>query len=479
MSPMSEPRILPNQMEAEHSVLGGILLRGQEALQEVQEILRPDDFYKPANEAIYKAMVAVHERGEPIDLVTLEAQLRSRDELRLVGGIEGLSNLASRYATTFNIRAHADLVKQASQLRALVLTSREIAEEGMQAPEDVRAFMDDSARKILEVSEKGQRAGYKASKDLIMEVFKAIQKRAEAGDKVTGVPSSFDVLDDMTAGLQPGDLVIIAARPSMGKTAFALNIAQNACLPQAKHMHLDPDKRPRRYPVLFFSLEMGAEQLVERVLCAEARVDYSALRRGDIRADHDYRKLIAAADRIAAAHLFIDDQPAPTILEMAGAARRWKKDKDIFPTGEELGLIVIDYLQLARGASAKPESRAQEVSEISRGLKGLAKELKVPIIALAQLNRTVEQRNPPKPMLSDLRESGAIEQDADVIMFIYREEYYLEKKGAPEEELERSRNKAEIIIGKQRNGPTGVVHLNCIKHHTRFENPAPQDHYPD
>ena len=462
-------------MEAELAVLGGVLLRGSDALSQVAAIVRPDDFYKPAHQAVFNAMRLVEEKGEPIDVVTLEAILRGRDELRLVGGIEGLSRLADRYATTHNIEAHARLVKESSQLRNFVITARELAAEGVGDVEDVKRFLDNAEQKILEVSEQGSKQGVKASREVILDVFKGIQARINAKNPITGVPTGFDKLDEMTAGMQPGDLVIIAARPSMGKTAFALNICQNACVMPGKYLHLPEEDRPKRYPCLVFSLEMGAEQLIERILCAEAQVDAQQLRRGTISGDNDYRKLIAAADRIADAKLYIDAAAAPSVLDIRNASRRWRNDKNVFPNGmDDMGIIVVDYLQLARGPKDRYDSRANEISDISNGLKALAKELKVPVLALSQLNRAVDSRSDHRPMLSDLRESGAIEQDADVIMFIFRAERYLTTE-ATDEQRRALENKAEVIIGKQRNGPIGTVNLNFIKRHTRFQDPAPED----
>jgi replicative DNA helicase len=468
-------RILPHRPEAESAVLGGILLRGREALGDVQGLITEEDFYVPAHQAVYRAMCAIDNRGQPIDVITLEAQLRVQQELELVNGIEGLSRLADRYATTHNIIAHAELVREAAQIRNLVVATRDIAEEGMGEVEDIRLFIDSAEQKILKVNERGRKNNLKSSRELMMEVFRGITERQKRNDPITGVPSGFHQLDSMTAGLQPTDLIIIAARPSMGKTAFILNIAQNACVHQARSMHLPENARPRRYPVLFFSLEMGAEQLIERVLCSEAKVDYSKLRKGDI-IESDFRDLIAAADRISASKLYIDDSASPTIMEIRARARRWRDDRTIFPPSAPdeqapLGMIIIDYLQLARGARPRYDSREQEISEISRGLKGLAKELRVPVIALSQLNRSVDSRPDHRPVMSDLRESGAIEQDADVIMFIYRPERYV-GADASEEERRQVENKAEIIIGKQRNGPIGTVHLTFMKKHTRFENPA-------
>jgi replicative DNA helicase len=473
------PATLPHVAEAELAVLGGILLRGRDALLDVSETITAEDFYIPANQAVFKAMLILAEKGSPIDVITLESQLKATGELPMINGIEGLSRLADRYATTHNIGAHADLIRESAQVRNLVVAAREIAADGMTEVEDSRAFIDTSEQKILKVNERGRKTNYRSSRDLMFEVFRGITERQKRTDPITGVGTGFNRMDEMTAGLQPGDLIIIAARPSMGKTAFALNIAQNACILAPKFVNVPEEQRPQRFPVLFFSLEMGATQLIERILCSEARVDYAKLRRGGRMRESDFRGLIAAADRISAAKLYIDDTAAPSILEIRARARRWRDDRNIFPPENEetdsekkpLGLVVIDYLQLAKGGKGNYNVREQEISEISRGLKALAKEIKCPVIALSQLNRAVDSRPDHRPMLSDLRESGAIEQDADVIMFIYREERYL-NADAPPEEVERVQNKAEVIVGKQRNGPIGTVHLNFIKHHTRFENPA-------
>ncbi|HEY8375672.1 MAG TPA: replicative DNA helicase, partial [Nannocystis sp.] len=350
----------------------------------------------------------------------------------------------------------------------LVVTAREIAEEGMSDLENPEEFIDQAEKRILKVNERGRKSGYVSSRDLLIQVFNQITERAKRKNPITGVPTQFYELDRMTGGLQPGDLIIVAARPSMGKTAFTLNLAQNACVLPQRYEHVPEADRPVTHPVLFFSLEMGAAQLVERVLCSEARIDYSKLRTGDYTED-DWARMTGAASRIAQSKFYIDDQAAPTILEMRARARRFRDDKSIFPGIEgQIGLIIVDYLQLARGGKSRYDSREQEISEISRGLKAMAKELRMPVIALSQLNRAVDTRADHRPQLSDLRESGAIEQDADVIMFIYREERYVTDE-AKRKEVE---NKAEIIIGKQRNGPIGTVHLNFIKHMTRFENPA-------
>ena len=465
--------MLPHNRDAESAVIGAIVLKGTDALNDVLDLLKPEDFYVPALQSLYKAMLVLADRGEPIDPITLDSQLRSSEESKLVGGIEEISRYADRYATVHNVRAHAELVRQQAHVRNLVITTREIADEGMSEIEDVREFIDQAEQKILKLNEQGRTTTMKSSKDIMIEVFKNIHERQKRTDPITGIPTRFTQLDEMTAGLQPSDLIILAARPSMGKTAFALNIAQNACVRQVKHQTLPDHEQPPLAPVLFFSLEMGAEQLIERILCSEARVDAQRLRRGQVN-EADFSDLIAAADRIAAAPLYIDDTAAPTILEIRARARRWREDKTIFPPKEDgslpMGFVMIDYLQLARGGK-NHSSREQEISEISRGLKAMAKELNVPVIALSQLNRAVDSRSDHRPMMSDLRESGAIEQDADVIMFIFRPERYLNADSS-EEEIRAAEGKAEVIIGKQRNGPIGTVHLTFVKKHTRFENPA-------
>ncbi len=467
-------RPLPHNKEAEASVLGGVLLRN-DALNEVVTIVDEDDFYVPAYKAVFSAMRKLADRGEPIDIVTLEHQLRTTEQLGLIGGIEGLGKLTERYATSHNIAHHAELIRQAAAVRNLVVAAQEIAEEGRNDLEDVDAFIDAAEKRLLEVNQSGRRGGYVSAKELIHGVFENITERAKLKNPITGVPTHFTKLDEMTGGLQPGDLVILAARPSMGKTALALNLAQHACILQDRHRHLPEEERPPQYPVLFFSLEMSASQLIERILCSEARVDASKLRGGRL-VEQEFASLVRAADRLYKAPLFIDESAAPTILEIRARARRFRQDRSIFPvqpgSGDRkrppLGLVVVDYLQLCRGGRGHYDIREQEISEISRGLKALAKELELPVLALSQLNRGVDSRADHRPQLSDLRESGAIEQDADLIMFIYREERYI----TDEEKRKAVEGQAEIIIGKQRNGPTGTVHLTFVGKHTRFENPA-------
>lgn len=476
---MTRPRVLPHRPEAENALLGGILIGGEATLAEALEVIAEDDLYQPRAQAVFRAMRICAERGEAIDVITVEAQLRRTGEIELVGGIEGIAKL-DRYATAHNIKSHAELILESAQVRNLVVTTREIAEEGMEEIEDVKAYIDTAEQKVREVNSRARKKQFRSSRELMLEVFQGITDRQRQTNPITGIPTGFTQMDEMTAGLQPSDLVILAARPSMGKTAFALNIACEACVMPSRFVNAPPEKRPTRFPVLFFSLEMGATQLIERVLCSEAKVDYAQLRRGGRMMESDFKGLIAAADRISNAPLYIDDTAAPTILDIKARARRWRDDRTIFPEPDpddptanhkQLGIVMVDYLQLARGGKAKYGSREQEISDISQGLKALAKELKVPVVALSQLNRAVDSRADHRPQLSDLRESGAIEQDADVIMFIYREERYL-SGDAPEEKRREVENKAEIIIGKQRNGPIGTVPLTFMKRHTRFENPA-------
>ncbi len=469
---MAKP--LPHNKEAEAAVLGAVMLRN-EALNEVVTIVTEDDFYVPAHRAVFRGMTKLADRGQPIDIVTLEHQLRATDELGLIGGIEGLGRLADRYPSSHNIVHHANLVAQSASIRKLVVACQEIAEEGRDEVEDVNQFIDQAEQRLLEVNQAGRQGSYRSAKDLIHGVFENITERAKLKNPITGVPTQFTKMDEMTGGLQPGDLIILAARPSMGKTALALNFAQHACILQEKHRHLPEDEQPPRFPVLFFSLEMGANQLIERILCSEARVDAGKLRAGRL-VEHEFASLVRAADRVYKAPLYIDDSAAPTILEIRARARRFRQDRAIFPPPSDkeerkrppLGLIVVDYLQLCRGGRGRYDVREQEISEISRGLKAIAKELELPVLALSQLNRGVDSRSDHRPQLSDLRESGAIEQDADLIMFIYREARYITDE-QKRKEVERN---AEVIIGKQRNGPTGTVHLTFIGEHTRFENPA-------
>jgi replicative DNA helicase len=434
-------RLPPQSLEAEESVLGGVLLDNT-AIDRVLEFVRADDFYREAHRRIFRAMLGLAERNEPVDLVTLSESLRQRGELQDVGGASYLAELAERVPTAANVNHYARIVREKAILRALINTATEIASAGYTDQRDVKDLLDRAEQSIFQISEREVKPAFVRMDALMTDAFKTVEKLHQQKQAVTGVTTGYVDLDRLTAGLQPSDLIIIAARPSMGKTAFALNIAANAA-------------RRGDVGVAVFSLEMSKEQLALRMLCAEARVDLSRVRTGHL-APGELGDLAQSAHILISQPIYIDDTPAITVLELRAKARRLWRDPQ-----SKLGLIVVDYLQLMRSSEGK-DSREQEISEISRSLKALAKELHVPVIALSQLNRQVENRSPPVPRLSDLRESGAIEQDADVIMFIYRDEAYNEdsdRKGL-----------ADIIIAKQRNGPTDKLELAFLREYTRFEN---------
>jgi len=440
-------RLPPQSLEAEMSVLGGILI-DEQALDKTLELLRPEDFYRESHRLIFESLIALGEKGEPADLVTLSANLQSRQKLEAAGGHAYLATLVDYVPTAANIVYYCRLVKEKAIARRLISVATEIATSGYEGG-NIEEILDQAEKSIFEIAENRTRPSYYPVREILKETFRNIEKLYERKELVTGVPTGYLDLDKMTAGLQPGDLVIIAARPSMGKTAFCLNIAEYAAV-----------RSEKKTASLIFSLEMGKEQLVQRLLCASALVDASRMRTGNL-GESDWPKLTDAASRLGEAKIYIDDTPAISVLEMRAKARRLKAQDDI-------GLIVVDYLQLMRGNN--PESRQQEISEISRSLKALAKELNVPVVALSQLNRSLESRTDKRPVMADLRESGAIEQDADVIMFVYREEVYCPKCKKNEECGENHRGAAEIIIGKQRNGPIGTVHLAFRGEYTRFEN---------
>jgi replicative DNA helicase len=437
---MNEPKVPPHNLEAEAAVLGGILLDNQ-TIDAVIELLSADDFYREAHRKIFKAAVALNGSSEPVDILTLTEAVRTRGELEEVGGVGYLSELVDRAVTAANTEYYARIIREKATLRHLIAAATEIVTRGYEGREEVGQFVDQAEQSIYDIAERKVRASFTRVGDMIMDTFRKIEQLYERKEAITGVSTGFVDLDRLTAGFQPSDLIIIAGRPSMGKTSFAMNIAEHCAIEDGTG-------------VAIFSLEMSKEQLVMRMLCSQAQIDLNKVRTGFLAAG-DFPKLATAAGRIEDAPIYIDDTPALSSLELRAKARRLKRDKQA-----NLGLIVVDYLQLMRGAS---ESREQEISEISRSLKALAKELNVPVIALSQLNRQVEQRTPPKPRMSDLRESGAIEQDADVIAFIYREEVY-------NPESVEDQGKAEIIIAKQRNGPTGEVLLAFRREFTRFEN---------
>ena len=436
-------KLPPQNLEAEQSVLGGILLDNP-ALNTVLEALTQADFYSDAHRKIFKAIIDLSERSEPCDLITLSNILKDQKRIDQVGGTAYLASLVDNVASAANISYYVKIIKEKSVLRRLIGSATEILNKSYDAGMDVDDILDEAEHAIFEISENKIRPAFHPIREIIRESFKTIERLYDKKELITGVATGFERLDELTSGLQNSDLIIIAGRPSMGKTAFALNIAQYAALEAG-------------VPVAIFSLEMAREQLATRMLSAEARVDSQRLRKGFL-GETDWPKLTTAAGRLSDAPIYIDDTPAITVMEMKAKSRRLKADAG-------LGLVVLDYLQLMRGSSFK-DSREQEISEISRSLKALAKELSLPVIALSQLNRKVEDRTNRRPQMADLRESGAIEQDADVIAFIYRDEVYNRSDDNPEKGM------AEIIIGKQRNGPTGIVKLAFQEKYTRFENLA-------
>lgn len=452
MEDSSAHRLPPQSLEAEMSVLGGILL-DEQALDRVLEILRPEDFYRESHRKIFESLIDLSEKSEPADLVTLAANLQSRQLLESIGGHAYLATLVDYVPTAANIVYYCRLVKEKAIARHLISVATDIATSGY-AGGNMEQVLDQAEKAIFEIAENRTRPSYFAVREILKDTFKNIEKLYERKELVTGVPTGYADLDRMTAGLQPGDLVVVAGRPSMGKTAFCLNIAEYAAV-----------KSERKVATLIFSLEMGKEQLVQRLLCSVARVDASRLRTGNL-GDSDWPKLTDAAGELSGAKIYIDDTPAISVLELRSKARRLKAQ-------ENIGLVIVDYLQLMRGNN--PESRQQEISDISRSLKALAKELSVPVMALSQLNRSLENRTDKRPVMADLRESGAIEQDADVIMFVYRDEVYCPHCKKHEECNENHRGAAEIVIGKQRNGPIGTVNLAFRGEFTRFENLARRD----
>jgi replicative DNA helicase len=440
-------RVPPHARDAECAVLGGIML-DPEALERLEGILFPEHFYVSANGKIFAAIQALSAQNHPVDALTVKDYLVRSDELDECGGEVYLGDLISLIPTSANVRHYAEIVRERAILRKLLQVCSKISQEVYENPiKPVGDHLDASESQILAVAESfsQDKKAFFSLKELIQDGYKELQKRYEDQRSVTGVSTGFLDLDESTAGLQRGDLIIIAGRPSMGKTAFVMNLAQNAAIRDEGNPNV----------VAVFSLEMSAQQISMRLLAAESSVDMSKMRNGNFVAD-DWRKLASGTGKLSEASIFVDDTPAITVNDVRAKCRRLKRDNG------RLDMVLIDYLQLMTGIAA--ERKDLEISEMTRSLKGLAKELEVPILVLSQLNRSLESRADKRPMMSDLRESGAIEQDADVIMFIYRDEVYNPK---PENE-----GKAEIIIAKQRNGPTGTVHLAFQKEFTRFSNLA-------
>jgi len=440
----------PYSEDAEQAVLSAMLM-DQDAIMRVVERVDDSMFYAERHRRIFRAMVGITERGSVVDPLTLSDELLRRGELEAAGGKDYIGYLVDAVPTAANVEYHADIVREKAVLRQLIQVSTQIVHDAFAGQSTASELLDLAESKIFQVSQQRKTDGFTRIKELLWPTMERIEALQRGGKTITGVASGFTDLDEMTSGFQPADLIIVAARPSMGKTAFVLNVAQHAAIED-------------HVPVAFFSLEMSKESLVQRMLTAEARVDAQRLRRGLLR-DDEFPMLARAAGILSSAPVWIDDTPGLTLLEMRSKARRLKADSGI-------GMVVVDYLQLMSGPS-NSESRQQEVSQISRGLKALAKELNVPVVALSQLSRAPEQRTGEhkKPQLSDLRESGAIEQDADLIMFLYRQEMY---DGPTDSQGNSLEGKAELIVGKQRNGPTGSVNLHFYKQYTRFANWSPR-----
>jgi replicative DNA helicase len=438
-------KLPPQNLEAEQTVLGAIMLENT-ALYKTVEILKSEDFYRGSHRKIYRGMLELLEKNEPIDIITLSDHLRKKNELEEVGGASYLSSLVNSVPTTANVVYHSKIITSQAIMRSLITAATDIISKVYEGQSDADEMLDFAEKTIFAISEKKLSASFTPLNTLIKDSFEHIEQLYDRRHIISGIPSGFKDLDELTTGFQEGDLIIIGGRPSMGKTALSLNIAQYSAKESKK-------------PVAIFSLEMSKRQLAMRMLCSEANVDSNSIRKGIIKKS-DWHKLTSAASNLGDAPIYIDDSSDITALEMRAKARRLKLEHG-------LGLVIVDYLQLMRGRSGA-ERREQEISEISRSLKSLARELSVPVIALSQLNRAVESRKPkPIPNLSDLRESGAIEQDADLILFLFREEVY---------NKEAEKGKAELFIAKQRNGPTGEINLSFISSSTKFANYAPGDY---
>ena len=442
--PPTEGRVPPQAVDVEMAVLGAMLLE-KGALAKAIEILDESCFYKPAHQRIFEAMTALFERSEPVDLITLIDELRRRAELEKIGGEFYLTELTTKVTSAANVEFHAHIVLEKALMRQLIVSSSDVISRAYNETEDALDLLDEAEQKIFQISEQRMKKSFVTMNTAVHSTMEMIESIHGKHSGVTGVPSAFTEVDNYTGGFQKSDLIIVAGRPSQGKTAFVLSVARNASI-----IH--------DVPVGFFSLEMSSQQLVLRLICAEARVDAHSVRTGRLPED-EWRKLSTSVGKLYKAKIFIDDTPALSVLEIRAKARRLKAEHNV-------GLIVVDYLQLMQGPK-NAQSREQEISTISRSLKALAKEINIPVVALSQLNRAVEARGDKRPVLADLRESGAIEQDADVVLFVHRPEMY---NIMNDENNESTEGIAEIIIGKQRNGPTGTARMAFIKQYARFEN---------
>lgn len=456
MNEMWQENVPPQDIEAEQAVLGAIFLDA-DALVEVMAVIEPQDFYRRAHQIVFRSMIALNDRNENIDIITLKSQIESENTLEDVGGISYLTELSQVTPTASGVAHYAKIVKDKSTLRELIQAATKIVKEGYSQEGSVEEIVEAAEKGILNVSEKRNSTGFQAISDVLNSTMEHIDRLSQQNEEITGLPTGYPELDKMTAGLQPEELIILAARPAVGKTAFALNIAQNI------------GTRTDR-SVAIFSLEMGAESLVNRMLCAEGTIEAGHLRTGQL-TEQEWHNLIMAMGSLSNTSIFIDDTPGIKVSEIRARCRRLAQEKG------NLGLILIDYLQLIEGSGR--ESRQQEVSEISRQLKKLAKELKVPVIALSQLSRSVEQRQDKRPVLSDIRESGSIEQDADIVAFLYREDYY-QRQGTEEDKNEEEQavnDVIEVIIEKNRSGARGTVELLFKKEYNKFASISRRDDY--
>lgn len=455
MEHIQQDRVPPQSIEAEQAVLGSVFLNA-DALIEAMEYIDSADFYRRSHQLLFQTMLDLNNRNEAIDVITMKTELEQKQLLEDVGGISYLSELTTSVPTAANVGHYAKIVEQKSLLRRLIQTATDIVTKGFEQDEDVEFILDEAERQILEVSEKRNRSGFLAISDVLSDSIAQIEQLSQQGDEITGLPTGYHALDKMTAGLQSEELIILAARPAVGKTAFALNIAQN--------VGTKTDES-----VAIFSLEMSAESLVNRMLCSEGSIDASHLKTGQL-TDEEWNSLIVAMGSLSRANIFIDDTPGIKISEIRAKCRKLAQEQG------DLGLILIDYLQLIEGTGR--ENRQQEVSEISRQLKKLAKELKVPVIALSQLSRGVEQRQDKRPVLSDIRESGSIEQDADIVAFLYRDDYYQrDGEDDDDEPAQESNNIIEVIIEKNRSGARGTVELMFIKEYNKFTSISPREEF--
>ena len=434
-------KVPPHDIEAEQAILG-CMLTDKDSVISAIEVLKEEDFYREDNKTIYSAIVSLYAKNEPIDIITVKAELIEQGTFERVGGLAYLAELPEKVPTTANVDKYIKIVEEKSLTRHLIKSANELIALGYDETEEVTSIMDMAEKKIFSLSEKKSNKGYAAIKDVLVSTFAELEKLSNQKGKITGISTGFADLDHKTAGLHNSDLLIIAARPAMGKSAFAINLATNAAVKS-------------NVPVVIFNLEMSKEQVANRILSSEAMVDSNKIRTGQLE-ESDWMKLAEASGVLSEAPIYIDDTPGINIMEIRAKCRKLKMEKD-------LGLVVIDYLQLIQGSGKKNTSREQEISEISRSLKILAKEINVPVIALSQLSRAAEQRKEDhRPMLSDLRESGAIEQDADIVIFLYRDDYYNEDS--------EKKNVAEIILAKHRGGSTGTVELAWLPNYTKFAN---------